>query len=242
MATLTLRRGDGNRLLEAELEQGFAGNLDLLAFGQNLHPRARGSSGCGTNGGALATARDGADDGSGSGDPAYFLSRRGALAFAFQRVIAAHHGVVFSINHYARELELEFGLARKGSAFLGIGEPAVDVGSFAGHHDVVHVQIRFETRVENIADMILGGIHPVDHADKKRLPGRNVHLAAWRHSRWSSGGRGSRCWLVGSSSRCRSGSRNAAGPTIAGGMLFVGSGYGVVNDTPGNVLLAFAPE
>ena len=29
------------------------------------------------------------------------------------------------------------------------------------------------------------------------------------------------------------GSIISAGPTIAGGMLFVGSGYGVVNDTPG---------
>ena len=38
------------------------------------------------------------------------------------------------------------------------------------------------------------------------------------------------------------GSIISAGPTIAGGMLFVGSGYGVVNDTPGNVLLAFAPQ
>ncbi len=28
-------------------------------------------------------------------------------------------------------------------------------------------------------------------------------------------------------------------PTVAGGMLFVGSGYGVVTDKPGNVLLAF---
>ena len=31
----------------------------------------------------------------------------------------------------------------------------------------------------------------------------------------------------------------APGPTVAGGMLFVGSGYGVVTGTPGNVLLAF---
>ena len=38
------------------------------------------------------------------------------------------------------------------------------------------------------------------------------------------------------------GSLIAPGPTVAGGMLFVGSGYGVVTDTPGNVLLAFAVE
>lgn len=36
------------------------------------------------------------------------------------------------------------------------------------------------------------------------------------------------------------GSISAPGPTVAGGMLFVGSGYGVVAETPGNVLLAFA--
>jgi len=33
----------------------------------------------------------------------------------------------------------------------------------------------------------------------------------------------------------------AAGPTVAGGMLFVGSGYiGVQRGMPGNVLLAFS--
>jgi polyvinyl alcohol dehydrogenase (cytochrome) len=40
----------------------------------------------------------------------------------------------------------------------------------------------------------------------------------------------------------RGGSMGAAGPTIAGGMLFTGSGYiGFRNGTPGNVLLAFGP-
>lgn len=38
------------------------------------------------------------------------------------------------------------------------------------------------------------------------------------------------------------GSIIAPGPTVAGGMLFVGSGYGVVTDKPGNVLLAFGLE
>jgi polyvinyl alcohol dehydrogenase (cytochrome) len=36
------------------------------------------------------------------------------------------------------------------------------------------------------------------------------------------------------------GSISAPGPTVANGMLFVGSGYGVVQESPGNVLLAFA--
>jgi polyvinyl alcohol dehydrogenase (cytochrome) len=38
------------------------------------------------------------------------------------------------------------------------------------------------------------------------------------------------------------GSFVAAGPTVAGGMLLVGSGYGVVMDKPGNVLLAFGVD
>jgi polyvinyl alcohol dehydrogenase (cytochrome) len=33
----------------------------------------------------------------------------------------------------------------------------------------------------------------------------------------------------------------SAGPTVAGGMLYVGSGYAVIGDRTGNVLLAFAP-
>jgi polyvinyl alcohol dehydrogenase (cytochrome) len=38
------------------------------------------------------------------------------------------------------------------------------------------------------------------------------------------------------------GSLIAPGPTVAGSMVFVGSGYGVVTDQPGNVLLAFGVE
>ena len=38
------------------------------------------------------------------------------------------------------------------------------------------------------------------------------------------------------------GSLDAAGPTIAGGMIFVGSGYGLYGGQAGNVLLAFAPR
>jgi polyvinyl alcohol dehydrogenase (cytochrome) len=40
--------------------------------------------------------------------------------------------------------------------------------------------------------------------------------------------------------KARGGSLNATGPTLAGGMLFVNSGYGALGGMPGNVLLAFA--
>ncbi|HYR42302.1 MAG TPA: hypothetical protein VER98_04725 [Terriglobia bacterium] len=39
------------------------------------------------------------------------------------------------------------------------------------------------------------------------------------------------------------GSQGAAGPTVAGGMIFAGAGYpGVQNGVNGNVLLAFGVE
>ncbi|HTW63270.1 MAG TPA: PQQ-binding-like beta-propeller repeat protein [Bryobacteraceae bacterium] len=38
------------------------------------------------------------------------------------------------------------------------------------------------------------------------------------------------------------GSIGSIGPTIAGGMVFIGSGYSVTSGIPGNVLLAFAPK
>jgi polyvinyl alcohol dehydrogenase (cytochrome) len=39
--------------------------------------------------------------------------------------------------------------------------------------------------------------------------------------------------------KAKGGSLNATGPTLAGGMMFVNSGYGVLGGMPGNVLLAF---
>jgi polyvinyl alcohol dehydrogenase (cytochrome) len=38
------------------------------------------------------------------------------------------------------------------------------------------------------------------------------------------------------------GAINGPGPTVAGGMLFVNSGYGFFGQMPGNVLLAFAVD
>ena len=38
------------------------------------------------------------------------------------------------------------------------------------------------------------------------------------------------------------GGMGSAGPTIVGGMLYVGSGYGVIGGNPGNALLAFGIE
>ena len=40
----------------------------------------------------------------------------------------------------------------------------------------------------------------------------------------------------------KGGAMDGAGPTIAGGMLFVGSGYGIWGGLPGNVLLAFSVD
>ncbi len=42
--------------------------------------------------------------------------------------------------------------------------------------------------------------------------------------------------------KARGGSISAPGPIVADGMVLVGSGYAILGGTPGNVLLAFAPE
>ncbi|HTS22400.1 MAG TPA: PQQ-binding-like beta-propeller repeat protein [Casimicrobiaceae bacterium] len=42
--------------------------------------------------------------------------------------------------------------------------------------------------------------------------------------------------------KANGGSIDAAGPTLAGGMLLVGSGYGLYGGQPGNVLIAFSPR
>ena len=41
--------------------------------------------------------------------------------------------------------------------------------------------------------------------------------------------------------RARGGSMNGPAPVVAGGMVYVSSGYGTFGLRPGNVLLAFAP-
>ena len=42
--------------------------------------------------------------------------------------------------------------------------------------------------------------------------------------------------------RAKGGSMNGPGPTVAGGMVYVNSGYGAFGLRPGNVLLAFGAE
>jgi len=42
--------------------------------------------------------------------------------------------------------------------------------------------------------------------------------------------------------KARGGSMNGPAPVVAGGRLFIGSGYGAFGLRPGNVLLAFAVE
>ena len=42
--------------------------------------------------------------------------------------------------------------------------------------------------------------------------------------------------------KAHGGTLSGPGPAVAGGMLFVNSGYGILHATPGNVLLAFGIE
>ena len=50
-------------------------------------------------------------------------------------------------------------------------------------------------------------------------------------------------YSTGNGVAAKGGSMGAPGPTVAGGMLFVGTGYiGVMGGMPGNALLAFSVE
>src|SRR5215472_18454403 len=85
---LTLRRRHGDRLLQAELQHGFAWNFDLLALGQDLSTRASCAACRRANCRAFTAAGNRANDGASHGADASSLGSRGTLAFALQRVIA----------------------------------------------------------------------------------------------------------------------------------------------------------
>src|SRR6266478_6351030 len=99
--SLALRRRNHHRLLEAELQESFAWDFHLLAAGEHLH----GSPGAGAdacaNRRALSASGDCPNDRSQSRTTADFL--RGVLAapFALQRVVAAHHLIVLTLDHHA---------------------------------------------------------------------------------------------------------------------------------------------
>src|ERR1700676_1283951 len=97
-----LRYSHGCGLLEAELQESFAGDLNLLVAREHLHCSPRTRTDAGSDGRAFAAACDCADDGAKSGTAAYFLSRVRATTLALQRVIAADDRVVAAVDDHAR--------------------------------------------------------------------------------------------------------------------------------------------
>src|SRR5258708_11999348 len=97
--SLALRHGNRRRLLQAELQQRFAGHFYLLAPGEHLH----GSSGSGAdtraNRRALTASGDSADDRSQSRTAADFFRRVLAPPFALHRVISPAPPIVVAITH-----------------------------------------------------------------------------------------------------------------------------------------------
>ena len=85
---LFLGGGDVYRLVEAELEESFAGDFDLVAAGEDLDAgaccAAHSCADCGTG----AASGDGADDCACNGSAADFFGGVFAASSAFQSVVA----------------------------------------------------------------------------------------------------------------------------------------------------------
>ena len=117
-----------------------------------------------------------------------------------EAVVAADNRIVLAIDHDPREFELQFRAAGKVPGFLGFGQPPVNVRSLAGDHRVANGQVCFKAGVEDVAHVILGRIHTVDHPHQQGLSRRDGYRPArisirhgcnrgrWRRWSWS------RCW------------------------------------------------
>src|SRR5579872_6870659 len=97
----------GNGLLQAEFEQRFARDFDLLTAGEHLHPRTCCGTRASTNRCASATAGDCPDDRAERRAASDFFGGVAATSLAFQRVVAAHDGIVLAVDDHARQLELQ---------------------------------------------------------------------------------------------------------------------------------------
>jgi polyvinyl alcohol dehydrogenase (cytochrome) len=90
---------------------------------------------------------------------------------------------------------------------------------------------------------------PAQSAAVTATPGFVLSGAVDGHVRAYATGTGTVLWDVDTAKafttangiKANGGSLDSAGPTVAGGMVLVGSGYGLYGGMPGNVLIAFAP-
>src|ERR1700722_4965693 len=150
--------GDGDRLLEAELEERFARDFDLLAARKDLHAGACRGTRASTNRCTPSTAGNRADDCTERRAAANFFGGVAAAALAFQRVVAAYDGIILAVDNHARQLELQLRTAREATGALRIREAAVDVRALSRDERTVYVEIGFEACMKNVAYVICFGI------------------------------------------------------------------------------------
>src|SRR5579862_1730524 len=105
MRIRALCRNHGQRILQREVQDGFRGQLDLLALRSSLHTTAETASGSSTDAGSLAATRNPADDGSDGCARAHLLSRVFAAGTALTFVLVGLYRVRLAIHRDAVELQ-----------------------------------------------------------------------------------------------------------------------------------------
>src|SRR5579885_74612 len=89
-------------------------------------------------------------------------------------------------------------MTRQLAALFRRDQLTVHVGTFARAQDAIHVEVRLQAGVKHVSDVILGGVHAVNHSHEQGLAGRQRHLAAGSSLGLTRGGarrlfRGSHC-------------------------------------------------
>src|SRR5260370_9371 len=191
---LALCCGNHCRLLESELQKRFAWYFHLLAASEYLHRPSGSRADARANRSAFPHAGDCAKD-SAQGRAAADLFR-GILSatFALQSVIAAYHGIVMTIDHHAGQLQLQLGAARHVARFFRFGQATIDVSPLAGHQRAVHRQIGFQAGMKDVADVVFGRIHAINHTNQNALSRGNGDIAARSSGLRLSNRRGSIGW------------------------------------------------
>src|SRR2546430_4003615 len=147
------------RLLQTEFQQRLARHLHLLAFRQYLNACASRRAHARTDRRALAAAGNRSDDCASYRATADFFRGVRATALAFQAVVAADDRIVLAIDHHAGELKLQLTATGHVARFFGFGQPPVDIRPLARNHGIANGQVRFKAGVEDVADVIFGGVN-----------------------------------------------------------------------------------
>src|SRR6516225_4467966 len=169
-------RCDRNGLLQAKFQHRFTWYFHLLPAREHLYRPSRSCANARANGRAFSAARDATDDCSKSSASSDFLGSVLSAPLPLQSVVAAHHGIIVSINHDARQFQLQLGTPSKVACLLCLRKPAVDVCALSSNQSAVDVQVCFQTGVKNVADLILRRVHPIDHTNEERFARRYSYI------------------------------------------------------------------